>query len=400
MLTKPEASSAADLRPESSRRALLAAGLGSMVGFVASALGRPLPAAAANGDALVLGSTSNAATGSTKVTIPTASIDSVWIIANGGSAKGLRATASGQDGVGVLGEATGTSGFGVLAVSDTYIGVAGSGAVDGVLGDSGTGSGVMGTTNTGTGVFGQAGATTGAGTGVKGESNSPDGFGVSGVGNNGGTGVKGDGKVGVFASSTAAGWMGVWGRHFGAGYGVAGDSIGLVGVSGTSNAVDHPATVGKSQGDSTGVMGFSGGTNATLPAARAKTGVFGQATQDSTSRGVLGVAGAGDGVRGEATSGAALRGTASGRAGYGLRASGRVRLEKVSGVATIDASASAVTVTPGTDITAASFVLLTAQSNIGTRSLYYTTNPTADTFTIHMSSSRTSATAIAWLLLN
>jgi len=112
------------------------------------------------------------------------------------------------------------------------------------------------------------------------------------------------------------------------------------------------------------------------------------------------VSGSGDGVRGEATSGAAVRGTASGKAGYAFRGSGRLRFDKVSGVATIAANTTSIKVTPGTDVTTSSFMLLTAQSNIGTRSLYYTVDAAGDTITIHMSSSRTSSTVVAWLLLN
>jgi hypothetical protein len=235
---------------------------------------------------------------------------------------------------------------------------------------------------------------------IKGESFASDKSGVVGVGSNGGTGINGTGRVGVFATSSTAGWMGIWGRHFGAGYGVAGDSVGLIGVSGSSNATNQPATVGKSQGNSTGVLGFSGGASSALPTARAKTGVFGQATQDSSSRGVVGMSSSGNGVRGEATTGVGLQGVASNIAGYAIRGSGRIRFDKVSGVATIPAGSTAVTVTPGTDVTSESFLLLTAKTNIGTRSLYFTTDTTNNRFTIRMSSSRTSSTAIAWLLLS
>jgi hypothetical protein len=42
---------------------------------------------------------------------------------------------------------------------------------------------------------------------------------------------------------------------------------------------------------------------------------------------------------------------------------------------------------------------LTPGANIGTRTLWLTTHPTKGTFTIHMSSSRTTATKVSWLLL-
>ena len=51
------------------------------------------------------------------------------------------------------------------------------------------------------------------------------------------------------------------------------------------------------------------------------------------------------------------------------------------------------------DVTPDSFVLLTAKANIGSRSLYFSTDSTNNLITIRMSSSRTSSTSIAWLLL-
>jgi len=450
-----------------SRRALIAAGLGSAMGFVASALGRP-PAAdatttyvvaggetyttsvtyvsnyttadtvlrvvsSADGNAVngvsdlapgVLGEsqTSTGVFGSSTTTqvAPSAKAKTgVYGHADQAGSTGVWGESSAADGTGVQGQSRvgvfGSSstpgwmgvwgrnfdaGYGVAGDSVKYIGVSGKsyaadqpgtvgkseGNSTGLLGFSGALAATLPAAKANTGVYGRADQA--GSTGVWGESQSADG-----------TGVQGHARVGIFGTSTTDGWMGIWGRHFGAGYGVAGDSLSLIGVSGTSDATDHPATVGKSQGNSTGVLGFSGAGGDGLPAARAKTGVFGQATQDASSRGVLGVAHAGDGIRGEATSGAAVRGTASSKAGYAFRGSGRVRLEKVSGVATIAANATSVTVTPGTDVTATSFVLLTAQSNIGTRSLYYTVDAAADTVTIHMSSTRTSSTLVAWLLL-
>jgi hypothetical protein len=85
--------------------------------------------------------------------------------------------------------------------------------------------------------------------------------------------------------------------------------------------------------------------------------------------------------------------------GYAVRGSGRVRFEKVSGVATIAAGLKTKTVTPGVNVTSGSFVLLTPKANIGTRALWFTTNATDNKFTIRMSSSRTSNTPVAWLLL-
>lgn len=450
-----------DLERSAPRRAILAAGLGSLAGLAAAALGRPPVMRAADNDAMLLGNDANASASTTKVTLHTASYDALWVVADGGGSRALRGTAPSGTGVGVFGESGGTGvsgestgGVGVTGKSTSGTGVYGSGGAVGLYGFGNHGMGVTGVSIDGTGVFGQTsgsngpgvlgqsashgtgvvgfsgstkdvipsplantgvygyegatgvgvwgatGGTTGQGVGVKGEAHSPDGIGVSGFGWNGGTGLQGAGRVGVFASSTTDGWMGVWGRHFGAGYGVAGDSISLIGVSGTSDATDHPATVGKSQGNSTGVLGFSGSTGSALPAARPRTGVFGQATQDASSCGVVGVSTSGSGVRGEATSGTALSGAASAKSGYAVRTSGRVRFDKVSGVATIAAGHTTVIVTPGTDVTADSFLLLTAKANIGSRSLSFTTDPTNDRITIRISSSRPSSTPVAWLLLS
>ena len=70
-----------------------------------------------------------------------------------------------------------------------------------------------------------------------------------------------------------------------------------------------------------------------------------------------------------------------------------------SGVATITAGSTSKVVTPGVNVTSASFVLLTPKANLGGRSLWFTTNATQDKFTIRLSSSRGTATKVAWLLL-
>ena len=119
--------------------------------------------------------------------------------------------------------------------------------------------------------------------------------------------------------------------------------------------------------------------------------------EDSSSRGVIGQTLAGQGVRGQATSGSGVFGTAS--SGYALRGDGRLRFDKVSGVATITAGSTSKVVSPGVNVTNASFVLLTPKANLGGRALWFTTNPTTNRFTIRMSSARGSATKIAWLLL-
>lgn len=198
---------------------------------------------------------------------------------------------------------------------------------------------------------------------------------------------------GVFAAESASSGIAVLGmsESGAAVYGDSGSNYGVVGVSdsqsavvGVSSAAGQPSLIGRSVGHSTGVLGFSG--NFDPPPAPAKTGVFGYANQDNGSRGVWGRSGSGVGLYGQANSGLALQ--TSGRAKF-----------STSGVATIGAGNNRVTVTPGVNVTAGSFVLLTPKANLGGRDLWFTTNATQNKFTIRMSSPRSSGTKVAWLLL-
>ena len=104
--------------------------------------------------------------------------------------------------------------------------------------------------------------------------------------------------VAVYGSSGSN--LGVFGES-GSSTGVHGQSTNNIGVYGFSNATNQPATVGRSAGNSTGVLGASG--FAPLPAAKAKTGVYGYANQDNTASGVYGLSPLGVGVRGHSASG-------------------------------------------------------------------------------------------------
>ena len=182
------------------------------------------------------------------------------------------------------------------------------------------------------------------------------------------------------------------------GIGVIGDSLSDLGVVGTSLSPSDPAAVGWHRSQQTGLMGFSADLLQPLPPVRAKTGVYGHSALGSDSRGVIGQSPSGQGVRGESTSGVGVFGTST--TGFALHTSGRLRIQKVSGVATIARGSKTRTVTPGVKVTTTSFVLLTPKANLGARALWFTTNTTANTLTIHMSSARSSATKIAWLLVN
>jgi hypothetical protein len=112
--------------------------------------------------------------------------------------------------------------------------------------------------------------------------------------------------------------------------------------------------------------------------------------------GAYGSTSSGTGVRGHSGSGTGLHGTTG--SGFALQTGGRLKLS-TSGVASITAGATSKTVTPGVDVTSGSFVLLTPKANLGGRGLWFTTNATANTFSIRMSSSRGINTKVAWLLL-
>ena len=68
-------------------------------------------------------------------------------------------------------------------------------------------------------------------------------------------------------------------------------------------------------------------------------------------------------------------------------------------MATIKKGKKTVTVSPGVDINAKTFVLLTPMSPIGSRGIWFTKMPTPNKFIIRMSSKRAGPTKIAWLAL-
>jgi hypothetical protein len=130
------------------------------------------------------------------------------------------------------------------------------------------------------------------------------GFSTSGVGLWGSSGS----NKGVYGfSSSSIGVHGYSNSYYGM-YGESGSFVGVfgrstsyVGVEGYSTASDQPACRGRAQGHSTGVQGISG--TGLVPAAKAKTGVFGYAAQDSNSKGVSGESPAGRAVQGKTTTG-------------------------------------------------------------------------------------------------
>jgi hypothetical protein len=94
-------------------------------------------------------------------------------------------------------------------------------------------------------------------------------------------------NTGVYGVSSS--WFGVQGLS-GSHTAVYGQSTSNIGVYGFSYAANQPATFGWSYNGATGVQGVSG---TSLPAAKPKTGVYGYANQDSSSKGIYGESPAG-----------------------------------------------------------------------------------------------------------
>ena len=221
-----------------------------------------------------------------------------------------------------------------------------------IVGVNAAGVGVLGESVTGEGLIGRSES----GAGVQGYSDTD-------------AGVNGFGVYGVWASGQAQGIHG------------EGPGVGTLGYS-----IDH----------STGVIGASGDGSG-MPGGRPKVGVLGHAAQDAGARGVLGVTTVGQGVRGEATSGTG--GAFRSATGYALSTSGRVRFARVSGIATIVAGTAGKTVSPGVNLVAATFVLLTPRGNLRGRDLWYTVDTVTNQFRIRVSSPVGANVSIGWLVV-
>lgn len=213
----------------------------------------------------------------------------------------------------------------------------------------------------------------------------------------GGHGVRGNSGSG----------FGLYGSS-GTGTGIFGHSDSGIAIHGESGSVDQPAVIAQSVSSSTALLAFST-SGGNLPAAPAKTAVYGYAVQDTASRGVWGRSNLGFGVFGEVTSGDGVHGKAlSGRGGsfeattgIALHAKGRVQLEQASGTGTILASVSNRTISPGFDLTTTSKVLVTLLGHPGgTVTLRHVViDATANTFTVYLTAAATNNTKFAWLVL-
>jgi len=235
--------------PARSRRALLAAALGGLAGFVASTLGRPVQAQAAAGGSLILGAANDSGTAQT--TLTNAGLGAAFTLKTTNvstNASGIFGWSS-QTGTnatrGVYGKADGPNSYGVFARNS---GIGGNGAA--LFAEGNANAGIVATGET-TGIVGVATAATGQPVGV---------FGLSGADIDNASGVVGSDIGGVAITN------GVWGETTSsAGNGVFGRTL-----------VDSP--------DAWGMFGFATGGG----------------------RGVVGYSDTGPGVWAESTTGTAL----------------------------------------------------------------------------------------------
>jgi hypothetical protein len=315
-----------------------------------------------------------------------------------GTAYGVSGDSSSTSGVGVYGHTTALLGATSGVVGQTE---SGSDNAQGVLGNatatSGFTNGVWGqnASSSGNGVYGYASSGTGYTGGVSGECASPAGVGVWGMSDANSTGTMGItgpsdpgpiDKTGVYGAAT---------QPSAATRGVVGHALSLngVGVTGVSGTPSLPTILGN-----IGVHGYSFGRGVFGQSGPTGVGVHGNAQGGKASVGVRGSTDAGTGVRGETTTGTAvLAATLGPKKGLALRASGRVQFDNAAGIATIAAGTSQVVVTPGTDLKATSAVVATLQGVAGSALVKYVqVNPTADTFTIHLTANAPNNVKVAW----
>ena len=183
-------------------------------------------------------------------------------------------------------------------------------------------------------------------------------------------------------------------------------------------------TVGSANTGDNATTFTSDSSNALGGTSNSAKGVDGMSTsgqgvhgQSSSSAGVAGVSDSGVGVHGTSTSNRGVYGQSTSGAGVeasgatGLKAestdngfaidstAGRVRFQGISGSATIPAGETRVTVKPGVPINSQTMMLLSAQSDNGSRAVWWSHNQSAGELIIHLSSSRNNPTKISYLVL-
>lgn len=133
----------------------------------------------------------------------------------------------------------------------------------------------------------------------------------------------------------------------------------------------------------------------------------GVAGLSTSGNGVHGTSNSGRGVYGQSTSGPGLEGSgaigvkAESSGGYALETiSGRLKLAQVSGIATVPAGDTSVTITPGVPVSSNTLVLLTPEANLGNKDMWYTKPGGGTTFTVHLSGTRSNPTRVSYLLVD
>lgn len=373
-----------------SRRALLGAAVASVAGAVATVLERPgLVDASSNGATIAIGGSYPDAQYETyiKNTSQVNGSNPYNRALELESVVGSALFAHGPIGIDATGDSWAISAWGQTATGPGIYAVQGTVAPRLAMEPAGV-LGVTYQTAGGSGLRGLAYGDSAGTYGVYGQSDSAStAYGVYGLASAATTNTQGVGVYGHARSSVhGVGTYGYAESATGTTYGAFGHAVSAGGFGVHGLAV----------GGGTGVAGASGRATA-LPVVP-NTGVYGEAMNGTTAHGVWGRSASGRGVAGSATSGIGVYAVAT--TGYAIAASGRVHFGKVSGLATIAAGASSVTVTPGVAITTTTFALLTARSNLGARALWHTVDPTAGTLTVHVSSAVSATTSIGWLLLS
>jgi hypothetical protein len=281
------------------RRAIIAGAFGAVLGSIGIAAKPPVARAGTDGD-VVLDAT-NTAAGTT-------------VINGNGSSAVFRVANADEDGI----QAISANGVGLLGGSGDTSFPSPIEASTGVFGISVDGHGVYAASDSNAGLYAANNASTVAAIVAEGDP---------------GTAIHGHGGPGPVPASPAS--TGIFASAVGEGHGISSwveDGIALQALSTGSIAIlasgEEDGIAGASSGNRTGVVGWSSdqleGVAAVPPAGPAKTGVYGEATQDADARGVSGKSTSGHGVHGDATSGHAVHGDATtGHAVHGAATSGR-----------------------------------------------------------------------------
>jgi hypothetical protein len=276
--------------PVRSRRALLIAALGGVGGLFASRLASADPAAAAAGDPLVIGNTTNTA-GTANTSLTTASTGTALLVTQNGTGTALRGSAVGPGSIaGFFTAANGTGISGVTASPNTY-GVFGSND-----GAAGTGAAIRASGKNNNGLV----ATTDGATKValKATNSAMDGTVALFENTSGGTGYNAGPAIRAYTAGGSDANVHPDGGYWDA----AGEFAGPTGIIGAATAVDG-----------VGVAGLASG------------------------RGVEGVSTIGRGVNGFSTSGPGVYGSSG--SGYAVVAAGRVSISQFVDVLAMTAPA-------------------------------------------------------------